>query len=230
MFKRILIAFILMILAFSGLNLRNQIRDLEYDQHTHTNLPDLIQQVSPSVVFVRANYSDYDNWTGSGVIVGPHIVLTAKHMIADMNDFTITTVDGNSYEAIRWVVDPNNDCGLLFFEEELNPIVKFADKLELGDRVIMIGSPYGDTFFNTVTFGIVSGLDRKVSYFGNEYTITVDAASNPGNSGGPAFDMQGRMIGITVGSIYGANNLSILIPSDICKRLIENARTDKEGN
>lgn len=213
-----------MMLAFGGLKLHTQICDLSYYTHSHVNLLNLIQRVSPSVVHVKNNYG----WTGSGTIVGSYTVLTAKHMIIDTNDFTITTVDGNSYEAVKWVVDPNNDCGLLFFEEELSPIVKFADvsKLKLGDRVIMIGSPYGDTFFNTVTFGIISGLNREVEYFGNEYMITVDAASNPGNSGGPVFDMQGRMIGITVGSIYGANDLSILISSDICKRLIENAGTN----
>lgn len=215
-----------MMLAFGGLSLHTQICDLSYYSHSHINLPNLIQRVVPSVVFVKNSYG----WTGSGVIVGSHTILTAKHMIVDMNDFTITTIDGNSYEAVKWVVDPNNDCGLLFFGEELSPIVKFADKLELGDRVVVIGSPYGDTFLNTVTFGIVSGLNREVSYFSDEYVITVDAAANPGNSGGPVFNMQGRVIGITVGSIYGADDLSILIPFDICKRLIENARINEKRN
>ena len=225
--KRLLIATILIMLAFGGLSLHTQICDLSYYSHSHVNLPNLIQRVLPSVVLVKNSY----DWTGSGVIVGSHVVLTAKHMITDMNDFIITVADGNTYEAVRWVVDPNNDCGLLFFEEELSPIVKFADKLKLGDRVIVVGSPYGDTFFNTVTFGIISGLNREIPRFSDKYIITTDAAVNPGNSGGPIFDMQGRIIGIAVGKMYFADNLSILIPSDTCKRLVENETgINKERN
>ncbi|GAH50532.1 unnamed protein product, partial [marine sediment metagenome] len=199
-------------------------------------LPCLIERVSPSVVYVEAiadNYNDnyeygYD-WSGSGVIIGSHIVLTARHIIEDANSLTITVVDGNTYEAVRWEVDPNNDCGLLFFEEDLGPVIKFADsdKIEIGDRVIIIGSPYGKEFLNTATNGIVSGLDREILFFGEDPMITADAASWPGNSGGPVFDIQGRVIGILVGGTWNGDNFSIVVPINICKEFYETSKEVK---
>lgn len=237
MFRRLLIAFTVCLIALGGLNLRDRIDDLQWQldqvnsQIVH-GLPRLIQRVIPSVVYVEAgvddNYYDdygyeYIGWSGSGIIIGPHTVLTAGHVIEDANSFTITIVDGDTYEAIEWEMDPNNDCGILIFDEILGPIAELtdSDEVRIGDRVFIIGSPYGKDFFNTVTIGIISGLDREVSFFGEDLMITVDAASNPGNSGGPVFDMRGRVIGILVGGIWGADGLSILTPANICKEFYE---------
>lgn len=189
-------------------------------------LPALVKKVAPSVVYVEA----FGRWHGSGVIIGPHTVLTARHIIRDADKLYIETVDGKKYDAISWMKDEKNDCGLLFFdpEEEFKDISEFADsdRLQIGDIVFTMGSPFGKELFNTITFGIVSGLDRKISYFGTCGLITSDAVGNPGNSGGPIFNMQGKVIGIVVGTRYGSQGLNIIVPSNICKELYDE-RADK---
>lgn len=224
MVRRILSGFVICLLALGGFTLHNKIEDLQWQLDQTNNqivygLSSVINKVSPSVVYVEVS----DEWTGSGVIIGPHIVLTAKHVITDANNLTITTITGDCYKAVDWIVDPNNDCGLLFFEEEFTSIAEFADSndLFLGEKIFVIGSPYGMDFFNTVTAGIISGLNRSEPFFGKDILMTVDAASNLGNSGGPVFDMRGNIIGIIVGSIWSADNLEILIPANICKQLYE---------
>ena len=191
------------------------------------SLPDLIKGVSPSVVYVKAP----GMWSGSGVIVGPHIILTARHVIKNAHNITVRTANGEVHEAISWVVDEENDCGLLFFDprEEFGSIAKFADsdKLQIGDKIFTVGSPFGKDFFNTVTFGIISGLDRDISFFGEDGLLTSDAAINPGNSGGPIFNMQGRIIGIGCISIRYSNRFSILILANICKDLLENKKSNE---
>lgn len=209
-------------------NLQQQITMNSIQSVPTWQLPNVISKVTPSVVYIEVEANEYGyetGWSGSGVIIGPHVVLTAGHVIEDVNSLTVTTVDGNDYTAIMWIRHPDVDYGFVFFNEELGPIAKFADsnKVEIGDEVILIGSPFGNTFFNTATTGIISGFNRNVPYFGEVPLITVDAAANPGNSGGPVFDMQGRIVGIVVGSIWGANDLSILVPANICGKFYETA-------
>ncbi len=184
-------------------------------------LPALVEEVIVSVVYVRAE----GMWSGSGVIIGPHTVLTARHIIQGANDLYIETADGKRHEAIGWTVDEDNDCGLMFFDprDKFDSVLEFADSndLQVGDITFIVGSPYGKELFNTVTFGIVSGLNRRISFFGTCGLITSDTAVNPGNSGGPVFNTQGQMIGIVVGLKYGATGLSIIIPSNVCRRLYD---------
>lgn len=230
MIKRILVAVILVVLAigiYKQQIITNELQN-RIDYKSTWQLSNLIARIIPSVVYIKVEANEYGyetSWNGSGVIIGPHVVLTAGHVIEDANSLTITTVDGNDYTAVMWVQHPDVDYGFVFFNEELGPVAKFADsdKIEIGDTVVLIGSPFGDTFFNTVTTGIISGLNRDVPYFGKELVLTVDAAANSGNSGGPVFDMRGHIVGIVVGTIWGANDLSILIPANICRELYETA-------
>ena len=183
-------------------------------------LPALAEKVIPSVVFIKAP----GRWTGSGVIVGASTVLTARHIVQFADQLFVETADGETYKAINWVEDKKSDCALVFFDprKKFESVAKFADsnELQVGDVIFTVGSPYGKQLFNTVTLGIISGLHREISFFGTSELLTSDAAINPGNSGGPAFDMEGRIVGITVGSKYGATGLSIIVPSNICKRLL----------
>ena len=185
-------------------------------------LPALIKIALPSVVYVEVP----DVKSGSGVIVGEHTVLTAKHVVTDANTITVETVDGKIYKAIDWVVDEDNDCALIFIDSNkvFDYISEFSDsdKLQMGDVVFTIGSPYGKKLFNTATLGIISGLDRNIPYFGTCKQLTSDAASNPGNSGGPVFDIRGKIVGIVVGGSKGADGLSIIISSNVCQELLKN--------
>lgn len=203
------------------------------EQNVGVSLPALIERVLPSVVYV----SEPGRWSGSGVIVGPSMVLTARHVARYAENLEIETVDGTVYKAISWIEDKENDCALIFFDPRtvFTDIAEFADsdKLQIGESVFSMGSPFGKQLFNTATFGIISGLNREISYFGTCGLITIDAATNPGNSGGPIFNMQGKVIGIAVGSKYGADGLGVVIPSNVCKDLLEKKNQDNievEGN
>lgn len=238
MFKRLIrsvvIGSILGVLIVSGIlkyqkdqnDIHHQVAEIQRQQelllmYENESLPTLIKRAMPSVVYVEAA-----SWSGSGVIVGPSTVLTARHVVRDAGELAVETIDGRIYRAIAWVEDKKNDCGLIFFDprEPFTNIAEFADsdELQLGDLVFTLGSPYGKTLFNTATFGIISGLDRDIRYFGTCGLVTSDAAGNPGNSGGPVFDMQGRIIGIVVGTYWGSEGLNIIIPSNTCKALLEN--------
>lgn len=213
-------------------NIHHRISEIQRQQEmllisTKNPLPALVERVSPSVVYVKVPLM----WSGSGIIVGPSTVLTAKHIVHDVNEIYVEAINGKKYEAINWVEDEDNDCALLFFDprEKFENVVKFADsdKLQIGDVVFTMGSPFGKDLFNTVTFGIISGLNRDIRYFGIDGLITSDAAGNPGNSGGPVFDMQGKIVGIVVGTLQGAEGLAIIIPANICRRLYENSAKEK---
>lgn len=210
MLKRITLIAILTVILLLGV--------AEYDSR---QLPNIIREVNSSVVYVKAP----GQWSGSGVIVDQHIILTARHVVQDVNELNIKTIDGDTYEAIHWVIDRDNDCALIFFDprHEFENIAEFADsnELQIGESVFTIGSPYGDQLFNTVTYGIISGLDRTILYFGCSGLVTSDAAINPGNSGGPVFNMQGKIIGIVVGTYRGSEGLNIIVSSNTCRELLE---------
>jgi len=210
----------------AGLNSR--IQDLQESQRQiniviqNEKLPPLIERVIDSVVYIEGCDKYSNEWSGSGVIIAPNIILTAGHVVEDANELYVTTTDGGIYEAVDWVQDSDNDCALIFLDPRVQlkniSVPANSDLLQVGESIFTIGSPYG--FFNTVTFGIISGLDVEIDFFSENGVITVDAAGNPGNSGGPVFDMQGRVIGILVGGMRGADGFTVVIPSNICKGLL----------
>lgn len=234
LFKCILLGLILGIILSLGIVRYQDDQDAVYHQiaqiqrqqeilliSTDNPLPALIQEVISSAVYVRAP----GQWSGSGVIIGPSTVLTAKHVIQDANELYIETINGEQHEAVGWVEDEENDCGLIFFDprKKFKNVANFADsdKLRIGDVVFSIGSPLGKELFNTVTLGIISGFDRKIPYFGTCGLLTSDVASNSGNSGGPVFNMQGKIVGIVVGSFWDTEGLNIIVPANICRKLYE---------
>ncbi len=141
--------------------------------------------------------------SGSGVIVDPKnaLVVTNAHVLNGANQVMVTLADGQSYEVRLIGEDPDNDLALLQLVSPPPKLVaaEFGDstQLEVGQRVIAIGNPFGLT--RTLTTGIISSLDRTIrSENGRviENIIQTDAAINPGNSGGPLLDTAGRVIGI----------------------------------
>jgi S1-C subfamily serine protease len=163
--------------------------------------------VSDSVVHIM---NKTQGWQGSGVAISPDIIMTARHVVEGGNDFIITLADGNEVIATQAVSSKKYDLGFIRVGE---PVLKPArlgsvKECRLGQQVFVVGSPYGKLNFNTVTLGIVSGLNRdfdewavKYGYvkYGWSITFTTDAAGHPGNSGCPVFTMDGRVRGILVG-------------------------------
>ncbi|WP_051639746.1 S1C family serine protease [Cellulomonas sp. URHE0023] len=173
---------------------------------------------------------------GSGVIVDDagHIV-TNNHVVgdADKDSIEVTLNDGRIFKATVVGTDPTTDLAVIKLTDppkDLKP-AEFGDssKVVVGQAVMAVGNPLG--LASTVTTGIVSAVDRPVSTSGEnggDATVTnaiqVDAAVNPGNSGGPLFDAAGRVIGInssiaTLSQESGSIGLGFAIPVDLVKNV-----------
>jgi serine protease Do len=156
---------------------------------------------------------------GSGFIVSPDgYILTNAHVVADADEVTVKTTDRREYPAKVVGVDEASDVAVIKIEAKNLPTVRLGDpsKLRPGEWVVAIGSPFG--FENSVTAGIVSATSRAMP--GGNYTpfIQTDVAVNPGNSGGPLFNLNGEVVGIN-SQIYsrtgGYMGVSFAIPIDV---------------
>ena len=140
---------------------------------------------------------------GSGFIIASDgTILTNAHVVEDATDVTVRLTDRREYKAPVVVVDARTDIEVLKIDGRDLPTVKLGDpsKLRAGEWVVAIGSPFG--FDNSVTAGIVSATARTLP--DGQYTpfIQTDAAVNPGNSGGPLFNMAGEVVGINSCLLY----------------------------
>jgi serine protease Do len=156
---------------------------------------------------------------GSGFIVSADgYILTNAHVVENADEVTVKTTDRREYTAKVVGVDEQTDVAVLKIEAKNLPTVQLGnpDKLRPGEWVVAIGSPFG--FENSVTAGIVSATSRAMP--GGNYTpfIQTDVAVNPGNSGGPLFNMNGEVVGIN-SQIYsrtgGYMGVSFAIPINV---------------
>jgi serine protease Do len=156
---------------------------------------------------------------GSGFIISADgYLLTNAHVVDGADEITVRLTDKREFKAKVIGTDKRTDVALIKIEAGGLPVVKLGDpnKLKVGEWVLAIGSPFG--FDNTVTAGIVSGKGRSLPQENLVPFIQTDAAVNPGNSGGPLFNMRGEVVGIN-SQIYsrtgGYMGLSFAIPIDI---------------
>lgn len=161
---------------------------------------------------------------GSGVVIdAAGLILTNAHVIDRANVLHIRTPDGDDIEATLIGSDPDVDLALLRASDArgLRPApLADADRLHVGDWVVAMGNPLG--LHHTVTAGIVSAKERALDDSGIEYLQT-DATLSPGSSGGPLFDLAGRVVGITVGMLSqtGQNvGLNLAIPVSIVREVL----------
>ncbi|MBD5785554.1 trypsin-like peptidase domain-containing protein [Cellulosimicrobium terreum] len=196
--------------------------------------------VAPSVVAIQVQ-TEQGGAEGSGVIVDDqgHVV-TNNHVVGDAADGTVqvTLSDGRLFQAKIVGTDPTTDLAVVQIQDapkDLTPAtLGDSDAVTVGESVLAVGNPLG--LANTATTGIVSAVDRPVSASGESggtsvvtNAIQIDAAVNPGNSGGPLFDAQGRVIGITSsiaslssgGGQAGSIGLGFAIPVNLAKNISE---------
>ncbi|MCS6771364.1 MAG: trypsin-like peptidase domain-containing protein [Kiritimatiellae bacterium] len=154
---------------------------------------------------------------GSGVIVDEHgYILTNYHVIEQASAIRIALGDGTVYDARLLAGDPLNDLALLKIQSSQPlPAIAFArdDDLLLGETVIALGNPFG--FSQTVTVGVLSGINREARYRDNVVyrdILQTDAAVNYGSSGGPLVNLDGEMIGLNVQILQQAQNIGFAIP------------------
>jgi S1-C subfamily serine protease len=158
-----------------------------------------------------------DAGLGSGFVAWQDVdgvyVLTANHVVENASSSVTLTRSGHSWRGDLEAVDPANDLALI----RMNGRAAGAEPLwqsprreapAVGDQVLLVGSPFG--LSGTVTTGVVSRVTPKV--------VQTDAAANPGNSGGPAVDKQGRIVGVLVAG--GGENINFAIRIDrACAKL-----------
>ncbi len=166
---------------------------------------------------------------GSGVIVDEKgYVITNYHVIDKASEVLVKLSDGRTLRNVTVVgVDPLSDIAVLKVQAHGLTAAPWGDseRLEVGDPVLAVGSPFG--LAQTVTAGIVSAKGRRgvVQDINYEDFLQTDAAVNPGNSGGPLVNLQGEVVGINT-AIYGPAYLGIsfAIPSQIARDVYQNLR------
>ena len=146
---------------------------------------------------------------GSGFLIDPGgIIATNRHVIDGATEITVSLQNGNTYRATLLAAAQVADVALLkIAASQPLPTVQFADsdQVRVGDPVVAIGNPLG--LGGSVTRGIVSALNRDIRETPFDDFIQTDAAINHGNSGGPLFDDEGRVIGINT-AIFGPADLA----------------------
>lgn len=166
----------------------------------------------PSVVVLKTNVG-----MGSGFAVGrPGRVLTNLHVLAGAKKLEAFLVDGTPLRVVGllgW--DTVNDVALVQVKENLPPLVLSSEPPYVGQSVVAIGNPLG--FTATVTDGLVSGLRREES---TDF-LQISAPIAPGSSGGPVINIYGQVVGVSVATVRGGQNLNLAVPSKYAAFLLK---------
>lgn len=167
-----------------------------------------------------------DQSAGSGVIVDSNgFIVTNNHVVEGATQITVTLSDRREFSAKVVGTDPKTDLAVVKIEAKDLPALKWADyeKLQVGDLVLAVGSPFG--LSSTVTLGIISALGRgNVGIADYEDFIQTDAAINPGNSGGALVNMSGELMGINTAIFSrtgGSEGIGFAIPSSIAVDIVD---------
>lgn len=196
-------------------------------------IPAIIERTTPSVVAIIGKPGEQnDAWGGNrynlahgtGVIVqSDGYIVTNAHVVKDMRNIVVVTSDGHSYSGKTTHYDEESDLALVKIEATGLTPATFASAADIhvGETVMAIGTPLSFALRNSVTVGIVSGMERAVK--SNYQLIQTDAAINPGNSGGALVNMNGQVIGINSMKFvqYGVDSLGFAIPVDTVKYVLD---------
>jgi S1-C subfamily serine protease len=180
----------------------------------------VVERVGPAVLHVRALHANRRGLgTGSGVLISPDgYALTNSHVVHGSAGIEAELSDGRTHIADLVGDDPATDLAVLRFgAKDKLPHAELGDSnaLRVGDFVVAVGSPFG--LARTVTLGIVSALGRTLGTGTGrviEGVIQTDAPLNPGNSGGPLLDGEGRVVGINTAIVQGGQGLCFAVPAN----------------
>jgi len=198
------------------------LEDFFYDQNNSSqeDNPDELVEVSAGTGFIV---------TSDGYVVTNRHVLENKNAV-----YTVVTNDDQEYSAEIVDTDPFFDIAILKIDGENFPTVSFgdSDNVRVGQTVIAIGNALSQ-YQNSVTKGVVSGVNRRISAFaystGSEViegAIQTDAAINPGNSGGPLINLFGEVIGMNTAISSNGQGLGFAIPINEVKSAVESVKQD----
>ncbi len=172
---------------------------------------------------------------GSGFFISEDgYLVTNNHVVQDGSNFSVVLDDGTEVDAKLIGADPRTDLAVLKVDADRKfTYVAFADdsKVRVGDWVVAVGNPFG--LGGTVTAGIVSARGRDIGAGPYDDFIQIDAAVNRGNSGGPAFNLNGEVVGINTAifSPSGGNvGIAFAIPASTAKEVVNDLMTDGSVN
>jgi len=197
------------------------------------SLTALFDRVSPAVVSIQAMKINkikpqrrFETIVGSGLIIDrAGEVLTNAHVVDGAASMSVTLDSGAKVGARVLGIDPVLDVALLRVEtSSALPVAQFGDSatVKVGDEVVAIGNPLG--LDQTMTRGIVSGLNRTLPGVSDEPMIQTDAPINPGNSGGPLVDRCGAVVGINTFISEEANSIGFALPINAAKAVLRDLR------
>ena len=168
---------------------------------------------------------------GSGVIVDAEngFVVTNNHVIEGADDIAVTLQDGRSLQAELVGRDPDTDLAVVRIPAEGLQALPLADSSELrvGDFVVAVGNPFG--LGGTVTTGIISARGRDIGSGPYDDFLQIDAAINKGNSGGPAFNLKGELVGVNTAIFSpsgGSVGIGFAIPAHLAGDVVADLKDD----
>jgi serine protease Do len=196
-------------------------------EHPLPNFVNLVKQVGPAVVSITVKQDGSPREArGSGFIIDPNgTIVTNNHVAAAGNEYTVTLQDGTDLKAKCIGRDPRTDLAVLKVSTgHPLPSLKLgnSNNVKPGEWVIAVGNPFG--LGGTVTAGIVSALGRDIGEGPYDQFLQVDAAINQGNSGGPLFTQDGKVIGVNTAILSpsgGSVGIGFAIPSSLVKNVVD---------
>jgi serine protease Do len=196
-----------------------KVRDRSYGKFPYMRPPSSSPNFPPSKDFEQGG-------EGTGFIINKSgYILTNGHVVAESDQLQVTLADKRLFPAKLIGLDKTGDLALVKIEsnEDL-PVAPLgsSEKLQVGDWVMAIGSPFG--FDETVTVGIISGKGRSIGASPYDDFIQTDASVNPGNSGGPLINLQGEVVGINTAILSVAQGMGFSIPIDVVKIQLPNLK------
>ncbi len=190
----------------------------------------------PSVVLISAEFpgekpeDPTENGTGSGAVLSyDGLIVTNAHVVQDAVTVTVTLNSGKDYPARLVGLDENTDLAVLKIDAKGLIPAKFAQaprmwSLQVGETAIAVGNPLGAELSQTLTVGVLSAVGRGVEVGGSVVEmLQTDAAISPGNSGGPLYDIHGRVIGIITSKVVkaGAEGIGFALPADLVQKITD---------
>jgi serine protease Do len=218
----------------------------------HTAVVEVVQKVSPAVVFIGTEqlvdrrlrgstledlFSGEDpargrtvHSLGSGVLIDPSgVIVTNNHVIRGASAIHVVLADGRQLDAEVVGSDAGNDLAVLRIQAKgMLPAARLGTSADLmiGETVVAIGAPLG--LQKTVTVGVLSAIGRSFRASDEQVIndlLQTDAAINPGNSGGPLLNLDGDVIGINTAILASAQGIGFAIPVDKVRRIVSELKS-----